>query len=83
MTNKNVFVEGLEHNDNNSLRAAIKEIFLKSTDDLEWLSRGDVVLLKPALNSDNEYPSTTHPFAISVISNILSKEGAGVIMGDG
>ena len=82
MTNKNVFVEGLEHNDNNSLRAAIKEIFLKSTDDLEWLSRGDVVLLKPALNSDNLYPSTTHPFAISVISNILSKEGAGVIVGD-
>ncbi len=83
MMSEKVFVEGIKiKNDNSSLRAAIKDIFLKSTNNLEWLSKGDLVLLKPALNSDNPYPSTTHPFAISVISEILSKEGADVIIGD-
>jgi hypothetical protein len=83
MIGEEVFVEGIEpKNDNSSLRAAIKNVFLKSTNNLEWLSKGDVVLLKPALNSDNPYPSTTHPFAISVISKILSKEGANVLVGD-
>jgi uncharacterized protein (DUF362 family) len=83
MIGEKVFVEGIEHkDDNSSLRVAIKDVFLKSTNNLEWLSKGDLVLLKPALNSDNPYPSTTHPFAISVISKILSEEGADVIIGD-
>ena len=83
MTGEKVFVEGIEHkNHNSSLKAAIKDVFLKSTNNLEWLSKGDLVLLKPALNSDDPYPSTTHPFAISVISKILSEEGAHVLVGD-
>jgi uncharacterized protein (DUF362 family) len=83
MTGEKVFVEGIKpNNDNSFLRAAIKDVFLKSTNNLEWLSRGDVVLLKPALNSDNPYPSTTHPLAISVILDILSNEGADVLLGD-
>jgi uncharacterized protein (DUF362 family) len=82
MTNE-IFVEGIEYDtDNNCLNEAIKNIFLRSTNNLEWLADGDVVLLKPALNSDNPYPSTTHPRALSVISEILSKNGADVIIGD-
>ena len=83
MNGEKVFVEGIKANsDNNPLRAAIKDVFLKSTNNLEWLSHGDIVLLKPALNSDNPYPSTTHPLAISVVSDILSNEGAHVFVGD-
>ncbi len=83
MKGEKVFVDGIEpKDDDTSLRSAIKDVFLKSTNNLEWLSKGDIVLLKPALNSDNPYPSTTHPYAISVISNILSKEGAYVLVGD-
>ena len=83
MMSGKIFVEGIEYDtDNNFLRGVIKNIFLKSTNNLEWLSKGDVVLLKPALNSDNPYPSTTHPLAVNVISKILSKRGADVVIGD-
>ena len=83
MTSIKVFVEGIERgNDNAALKKVIKDVFLKSTNNLEWLSKGDLVLLKPALNSDNPYPSTTHPLAISVISNILTEKGADVVVGD-
>ena len=83
MASIKLLVEGNERsNDNTALKKVIKDVFLKSTNNLEWLSKGDIVLLKPALNSDNPYPSTTHPFAISVISNILSGKGANVIVGD-
>jgi uncharacterized protein (DUF362 family) len=57
-------------------------VLLKSTDNLAWLSPGDVVLLKPALNSGNPYPSTTHPLSIHVISKILTEKGAKVVIGD-
>jgi uncharacterized protein (DUF362 family) len=55
MTDKTVFVEGLASDNINSLKDSITNIFLKSTDDLDWLSSGDTVLLKPALNSDDPY----------------------------
>jgi uncharacterized protein (DUF362 family) len=82
MTDKTVFVEGLASDNINSLKTSITNIFLKSTDDLDWLSSGDTVLLKPALNSDDPYPSTTHPLAVHIISNILSNKGANVVIGD-
>jgi uncharacterized protein (DUF362 family) len=83
MASTKVLVEGIEgRNDNNALKKVIKDVFLKSTNNLEWLKKDDIVLLKPALNSDNPYPSTTHPFAISVISNILAEKGANVVVGD-
>ena len=83
MTGIKVLVEGIEDgNGNTALKKVIKDVFLKSTNNLEWLSKGDLVLLKPALNSDNPYPSTTHPLAISVISNILTEKGANVVVGD-
>ncbi|MDO9325847.1 MAG: DUF362 domain-containing protein [Methanoregula sp.] len=55
---------------------------MKSTDNLAWLEDGDVVLLKPALNSPDPYPSTTHPLAIRVVTDLLEERGAHVVIGD-
>ena len=83
MKDKNVFVDGvIPVSRTNSLSESIKDVFLKSTDNLDWLSSGDVVLLKPALNSSDPYSSTTHPLAVHVISKILTDEGAHVFIGD-
>lgn len=83
MENKKVFVDGVFPDSRvNSLSTSIKDVFLKSTDNLDGLSSGDVVLLKPALNSSDPYPSTTHPLAVHVISKILFNAGADVLIGD-
>ncbi len=83
MVDKTVFVNGVIPDSSiNSLEKSIKDVFLKSTDDFDWLTSGDRVLLKPALNSSDPYPSTTHPLAVHVISKILSDEGAKVFIGD-
>jgi hypothetical protein len=57
-------------------------VILKATDNLSWLSAGETVLLKPALNSPDPYPSTTHPLAVSVTAELLAERGAKVIIGD-
>ncbi|NYB28066.1 MAG: DUF362 domain-containing protein [Methanobacteriaceae archaeon] len=78
-----LYVNGVEPNSSSqTLAGEIKDLFLKSTNNLEWLSPGDVVLLKPALNSPHPYPSTTHPLAMAVISKILKEKGAKVVIGD-
>jgi hypothetical protein len=55
---------------------------LKATADFTWLSEGDIVLLKPALNSPDPYPATTHPLAVSTAADLLARHGAKVIIGD-
>lgn len=82
MMDNSVFVEGISDYELDSLSNSIKNVFLKSTNNLEWLSSGDTVLLKPALNSPDPYPSTTHPLSIKVISEILTEKGAKVFIGD-
>jgi uncharacterized protein (DUF362 family) len=82
MMDNTVFVEGISDFELYSLSASIKNVFLKSTHNLEWLSSGDTVLLKPALNSPDPYPSTTHPLSIKVISEVLTENGAKVFIGD-
>lgn len=77
-----VKVQGIPHKGDNSITECIENVFLKSTNDLEWLSDDDVVLLKPALNSSDPYPATTHPLAVKVISKILEDRGANVVVGD-
>jgi uncharacterized protein (DUF362 family) len=48
-----------------------------------WLSRGDAVFIKPALNSGKPYPFTTSPAAVSSLIELLKEKGAGrVIVGD-
>ncbi len=56
---------------------------MESVTDFKWLSRGDRVLLKIALNSGNEFPATTDPWALHCMVKFLKEKGAGkVIVGD-
>jgi uncharacterized protein (DUF362 family) len=64
------------------LTAAIRRVFLEATDDLAWLKPGDLVLLKPALNSPDPYPATTHPLSVAVVAAVLAERGARVVVGD-
>jgi uncharacterized protein (DUF362 family) len=51
--------------------------------DFSWLSKGDIVFLKPVANSPNPYPATTSPLAIRAMTILLLEKGAGkVIVGD-
>ena len=75
---KPVYIKGLENaSDSALISSAVRDIILKATDNLSWLSSGDTVLLKPALNSADPYPSTTHPLAVSVTAELLAERGAG------
>ncbi len=80
---KPVCIAGLENaSDSGMLSSAIREVILKATGNLSWLSSGETVLLKPALNSGDPYPSTTHPLAVSVTADLLAERGAEVVIGD-
>jgi uncharacterized protein (DUF362 family) len=51
--------------------------------DFSWLSAGDRVFIKPALNSGNPYPATTSGDAVAAMVALLKEKGAGrVIVGD-
>jgi uncharacterized protein (DUF362 family) len=80
---KPVYVKGLPPIPGSGvISSAIRDVILKATDNLSWLSEGETVLLKPALNSPDPYPSTTHPLALSVTANLLAERGAKVVIGD-
>lgn len=64
------------------LTAAIRRVFLEATSDLAWLKPGDLVLLKPALNSPDPYPATTHPLSVAAVAAVLTERGARVVVGD-
>ncbi|MBW1814255.1 MAG: DUF362 domain-containing protein, partial [Deltaproteobacteria bacterium] len=56
---------------------------LDSTTDFSWLSKGDKVLIKLALNSGNEFPATSDPWLLKQVVTILKNKGAGeVLVGD-
>jgi uncharacterized protein (DUF362 family) len=80
---KPVYLKGLPPApDSGVISSAIRNVILKATDNLSWLSEGETVLLKPALNSPDPYPSTTHPLALSVTAELLAERGAKVVIGD-
>ena len=65
-----------------SVRSAVRAA-AESATNFSWLSRGDAVFIKPALNSGNPYPATTSPEAIGAVVEILKEKGARrVIVGD-
>jgi len=64
-----------------ALARAVRDAALAATD-LTWLRRGDRVLLKVASNSPNPYPATTHPVAVSAMTELLRDRGATVMVGD-
>jgi uncharacterized protein (DUF362 family) len=63
-------------------KATVRQSALAASD-FSWLSRGDAVFIKPALNSGKPYPFTTSPWALSAVIALLKEKGAGrVIVGD-
>jgi uncharacterized protein (DUF362 family) len=80
---QNLFVRGVDRSATESeLATTIERVFLDATNNLEWLKTGETVLLKPALNSPDRYPATTHPLSIRAIAKILEDRGAKVIVAD-
>jgi hypothetical protein len=80
---KPVYIQGLPPSPGpEAIASAIRNIILEATDNLSWLREGETVLLKPALNSPDSYPSTTHPFAVSITAELLAERGAKVVIGD-
>jgi uncharacterized protein (DUF362 family) len=65
-----------------AVRSDVREAALAATD-FSWISRGDAVFIKPALNSGSPYPATTSPAAVAAMTILLKEKGAGrVIVGD-
>jgi len=52
---------------------------IEAATDFSWLSRGDRVLVKIALNSGNAYPATTDPWSLGCLIQTLKEKGAGEI----
>lgn len=78
-----IHINGVQKNSDQSfVDEVIKQVFLESTNNLKWLKKNDKVLLKPALNSPDPYPSTTHPRSVAVVADILKERGAKVYVGD-
>jgi uncharacterized protein (DUF362 family) len=71
-----------DDSDEQALITAVKNAARAATD-FAWLSKGDAVLIKPALNSGNPYPATTSPTGVRAMVELLIEKGAGrVIMSD-
>jgi uncharacterized protein (DUF362 family) len=65
-----------------TMKSAVRAAAEAATD-FSWLSKGDAVFIKPALNSGNPYPATTSPVALKAMVELLKEKGAGrVIVGD-
>lgn len=64
------------------LKNSVKDAALFATD-FSWLSGGDSVFIKPALNSGNPYPATSSPDGVAAMIELLKDKGAGrVIVSD-
>jgi len=61
---------------------ALARKMLDAVTDFSWLSRGDRVLVKLALNSGTPYPRTTDPWLLDSMLRILQEKGARVVVGD-
>jgi uncharacterized protein (DUF362 family) len=70
----------------NALENTVKQAVRCSAEaatDFSWLSKGDTVFIKPAINSGKPYPATTSPIAVAAMVELLREKGAGrVIVGD-
>ena len=68
--------------DGEEMKRAVRAAAEAATD-FSWLSRGDIVFIKPAHNSGKPYPATTHPVAVGAMIELLREKGARrVIVGD-
>ena len=77
-----VSLAGTNREGGEQVKSAVREAAEAATD-FSWLSRGDLVFIKPVLNSGHPYPDTTSPLAVGAMIEILKEKGAGrVIVGD-
>jgi len=78
-----VFLAGVDRGASDAvIRAAVRDAAGAATD-FSWLSTGDSVFIKPALNSGSPYPFTTSPAAIAAMVELLRERRARrVIVGD-
>ncbi|MBN2439537.1 MAG: DUF362 domain-containing protein [Deltaproteobacteria bacterium] len=78
-----VFLTGVDKGaPEDDVKLAVRHAAAAATD-FAWLSKGDAVFIKPAVNSGNPYPATTSPAAIAAMVALLKEKGAGrVIVGD-
>ncbi len=78
-----VFLAGVSKSaPENVIKQAVRSSAEAATD-FSWLSKGDAVFIKPAINSGNPYPATTSPVAVAAVIELLREKGAGrVIVGD-
>jgi len=78
-----VFLAGVNREPSEQGMTSAVRSALDLTTDFSWLSKGDSVFIKPALNSGKPYPATTHPVAIGTMIELLKEKGARrVIVGD-
>ncbi|HWT79230.1 MAG TPA: DUF362 domain-containing protein, partial [Candidatus Methylomirabilis sp.] len=61
---------------------ALAKKMVEATTDFSWLSRGDRVLVKLALNSGYPYPRTTDPWLLDAMLKMLREKGARIVVGD-
>jgi uncharacterized protein (DUF362 family) len=78
-----VFLAGTNRGDSEQMMKLAVRAAAEAATNFSWLSKGDVVFIKPTLNSGNPYPATTSPIAIRAIIELLREKGAArVIVGD-
>jgi len=78
-----VFLAGMSRGATEQVAKSAVRAVAEATTDFSWLSKGDAVFIKPALNSGNPYPATTSPIAIGAMVELLKERGAHrVIVGD-
>ncbi len=78
-----VFLAGMGRGATEQVARLAVRAAAEATTDFSWLSKGDAVFIKPALNSGNPYPATTSPIAIGAMVELLKEKGAHrVIVGD-
>ena len=80
---KKVFLAGVKKNSGDNEISIGVRAAVEAATDFSWLSKGDSVFIKPALNSGAEYPATTSPAGIAAVVELLRERGAGrVVVGD-
>ena len=78
-----VFLAGVRKGSSEKLVREAVRASAEAATDFSWLSKGDSVFIKPALNSGNNYPATTSPVGIKAIVELLRDRGAGrIVLGD-
>ena len=78
-----VFLAGVRKGSSEKLVREAVRASAEAATDFSWLSKGDSVFIKPALNSGNNYPATTSQVGIKAIVELLRDRGAGrIVLGD-